>query len=234
MIISDKEAVRRLTGSNNLINRISSTASVVSVVSVVARNNNNGNNSRSTAMGLFGLNKSSISIPTPQIVEVKHDKVEETKIEETKIEETKIEEPITYSFNPFPLSTPISIPSTIATVDSNKQIEETNKQTEGISVANLLDNSDTQIKLGLAHDNALKLLNESVETLTLKLPNVRADKLPAVITAASKVVESIRKERNEVNKNSKDRDVHFHFYTPTQKKISDYDVIEVEAQVSNQ
>lgn len=229
MIISDKEAVRRLTGSNNLINRISSTASVVSVVSVVARNNNNGNNSRSTAMGLFGLNKSSISIPTPQIVEVKHDKVEETKIEET-----KIEEPITYSFNPFPLSTPISIPSTIATVDSNKQIEETNKQTEGISVANLLDNSDTQIKLGLAHDNALKLLNESVETLTLKLPNVRADKLPAVITAASKVVESIRKERNEVNKNSKDRDVHFHFYTPTQKKLSDYDVIEVESQVSNQ
>lgn len=92
----------------------------------------------------------------------------------------------------------------------------------------ILENHESQIQLGLAHDNAIKLLNASVSALSAKLDDVRADKLPAVISAASKTVESIRKERNEANKNNKDREVHYHFYTPKQNVISDYEVIEVQ------
>ena len=50
-----------------------------------------------------------------------------------------------------------------------------------------------------------------------------------MISAASKTVESIRRERNENAKQGKDREVHYHFYTPEQKKVSDYEVIDVTA-----
>jgi hypothetical protein len=91
----------------------------------------------------------------------------------------------------------------------------------------ILGNHESQIKLGLAHDKALDLLNRSVEALVAKLDDVKADKLPAVISAASKTVESIRRERSEQSKNNKDQEVHFHFYTPVQKKVSDYEMIDV-------
>jgi hypothetical protein len=91
----------------------------------------------------------------------------------------------------------------------------------------LLENHDTQIRLGLAHDNALKLLNNSVDALAAKLDDVKADKLPSVITAASKVVVGIRKERNEAIRSGINKEVHYHFYTPEQRKVSDYEVIDV-------
>jgi len=92
---------------------------------------------------------------------------------------------------------------------------------------NLIENHDSQVKLGLAHDAALDVLNRSTKMLGEKLDDVRADRLPSVIAAASKVVESIRRERSEASKNSKDREVHYHFYTPQQKKLSDFEVIDV-------
>ena len=92
---------------------------------------------------------------------------------------------------------------------------------------NILENHESQIKLGLAHDEALKLLNNSIALLSTKLDDVKADRLPSVISAASKTVESIRRERNEVSKNGKDKEVHYHFYTPQQKTLSDYEIIDV-------
>ena len=92
----------------------------------------------------------------------------------------------------------------------------------------LLEDSETNIKLATAHNNAVTLLHNSIDMLSTKLDNVKADKLPSVIAAASKTIESIRRERNEAAKNSKGKDVHYHFYTPVQKKLTDYEVIEVE------
>jgi hypothetical protein len=97
---------------------------------------------------------------------------------------------------------------------------------EKITLDAILSNSDTQIKLGLAHDNAVKLLNDSLGLLSAKLDDVKADKLPATIMAASKVVESIRKERIEASRD-RDREVHYHFYTPQQKKMEEFEVIDV-------
>jgi len=103
--------------------------------------------------------------------------------------------------------------------------EQNNPSAETIS--NLIENHESQVQLGLAHDTALKLLNNSVTMLADKLDDIRADKLPGVVTAASKVVESIRRERSEASKSSKDKEVHYHFYTPQQRQISEYEVIDV-------
>lgn len=92
----------------------------------------------------------------------------------------------------------------------------------------VLENNEAQINLGLAHDSALKLLTNSISSLATKLDDVKPDKLPAAIMAASKVVESIRRERAEALKSNRDREVHYHFYTPEQKQITDYEVIEVQ------
>jgi hypothetical protein len=117
------------------------------------------------------------------------------------------------TFNPFE---PHAIPTTPTIVSDAPILEQ------------IVENHESQIKLGLAHDKALDLLNRSVEILSAKLDDVKADKLPATIMAASKVVESIRKERNEATRNNKDREVHYHFYTPQQKLITDFEVIEVQ------
>lgn len=99
---------------------------------------------------------------------------------------------------------------------------------EATTLDTILANSESQIRLGLAHDKALDLLVRSTDMLSLKLEDVSASKLPAVIAAASKTVESIRRERNEASKNNKDREVHYHFYTPEQRSVSEYEVIEVQ------
>ena len=127
-------------------------------------------------------------------------------------------EEVKISFNPFQPLAPV-------TTAPKKSLEIIKKET---SIDSILENHDSQIKLGLAHDNALKLLNNSIEILATKLDDIKSDKLPSVIGAASKVVESIRRERSEAAKLGKDRDVHFHFYTPEQKAVSSYEIIEVQ------
>lgn len=129
-----------------------------------------------------------------------------------------VEQVVTVSFNPFkekteatviPLQIPEVVPENQPTINS------------------LLENSEQQIKLATAHDSALEVLTRSVTMLASKLDDVKADRLPSVITATSKVVESIRKERAEATRDNKGREVHYHFYTPTQRKVEQYDVIEV-------
>lgn len=178
-------------------------ASPMNLINKLRAANGNGNK-KNNAMSLFGIGKKPL---------------------ETSLE---IREQVKISFNPFgssessksseakeqlsslvPSSIPQQVPSSEPILD------------------NILKDNESQIKLGLAHDRALDLLNRAVDQLATKLDDVKADKLPSVISAASKTVESIRRERSEASKNNKDREVHFHFYTPEQKKISEYEVIDV-------
>ena len=122
------------------------------------------------------------------------------------------------SFNPFPAKQEESLPQ------SSSQAPTSTEQ-----LGDILENHESQIKLGLAHDRALDLLNKSVDMLASKLDKVSAEKLPATITAASKVVESIRKERLANKIHGDDKEVHYHFYTPQQRKVADYEVIDVPA-----
>lgn len=121
-------------------------------------------------------------------------------------------------FNPFSQAKPVEEPT---------EIEDSPSQEPNLD--SILDDHQSKIKLSLAHDKALELLTSSVTKLTAELDNVKPDKLPSVIAAASKTVESIRRERNEAAKNNKGQDVHFHFYTPSQRKLESYEVIEVPA-----
>lgn len=91
----------------------------------------------------------------------------------------------------------------------------------------LVSNADNQIKLAHAHDKSLETLTLAVDMLKLKLDDIKPDKLPSVISATSKVVDQIQRQRIDASKSRQDRQVHFHFYTPTQKKMEDYQVIEV-------
>jgi hypothetical protein len=157
--------------------------------------------SRDGAMGLFGINRKDNPL----------DSHPETKIlEAEKPNEVKF-------FNPF---------------EKKEQaltlvVKEHKTENQEPRIDDLIDNHDTQIKLATAHDKALDVLTNSINMLKDKLDDIRPDKLPAVITATSKVVEGIRKERNEAARNGKDKEVHYHFYTPIQKRIESYDTIEV-------
>ena len=131
-------------------------------------------------------------------------------------------------FNPFEdIKITKSIKNNINITEVNTAAPPSEQDQNTASLSNLIENHESQVQLGLAHDTALKLLNNSVTMLADKLDDIRADKLPGVVTAASKVVESIRRERSESSKNSKDKEVHYHFYTPQQRQISEYEVIDV-------
>ena len=192
----------------NLINRLKETSS------------------RKSAMSLFGVGRSKeVSIAGSGILSaitgVEHP-VENTSLKEKLIEEVIVK------FNPFSTkeeSQTSLLPLSTSLHQDHPQIPTFEPLPERLD--DILGNSESQIKLGLAHDRALDLLNRSVEMLATKLDDVSPAKLPAVISAASKTVESIRKERSEASKNNKDQSVHFHFYTPEQRKMSDYEIIDV-------
>ena len=158
--------------------------------------------SKNSAMSLFGIGKrEKVDIQTEDRINNKIDK---------QVESVRV------SFNPFQSSN-----------SQSSQVPELIRETSSPILDNILKDNESQIKLGLAHDRALDLLNLSTEMLLAKLDDVSASKLPAVISAASKTVEGIRRERNESAKNNKDREVHYHFYTPEQKKLDSYEIIDV-------
>lgn len=155
---------------------------------------------RQNAMGLFGIGK---------------EKKAEEKTSETAFNPFNDKEVKTESSASVSLALPASLPKPTPT------------NVDMTTLDNILEDNEAQINLGLAHDNALKLLNNSVAMMATKLDDVRADRLPGVIASASKVVESIRKERSEAHKSGKDKEIHYHFYTPEQRKVSEYEVIDV-------
>lgn len=181
-----------------IINEKESAARLNSPINLINKLKSNG--SRKSAMSLF--------------IRPSFAKPEETKMavaEQPKVEILKKEEELKaiVTFNPFEIAK-----------QSNKE------SSPRVSIDDLIENNETQVRLAHAHDQALELLNNSVALLSTKLEDVKADKLPSVISAASKVVEGIRKERRELNESS-DREVHYHFYTPEQRKVSEYKVIDV-------
>jgi len=170
----------------------------------------NTDNKKNNAMNLFGVGVRALSNPikieTAQVI--KSDPPEES-------------HEVIATFNPFNHKDNTQLipsrPNTILPKESKPEP----------TLEELLPESEAQIKLGHAHDQALSLLTDSVIELKLRLSEIKAEKLPSVISSASKVVESIRRERIEANKKNGGNDVHFHFYTPEQKKTSDYEIIEV-------
>ncbi|MGI0021245.1 MAG: hypothetical protein ACRD9Q_00140 [Nitrososphaeraceae archaeon] len=115
---------------------------------------------------------------------------------------------------------------------SSDSLKESIQESTNPTSEDLIGDVDSRINLATAHDNAIKLLNDSITHLNDNIGSVKKDKLPSVIAAASKVITEIRKERLERDKNNKDINVHHHFYCPEPRKIESYEVIEVESVAS--
>lgn len=201
MIVSNDNAESRIHNPMNLMNRMQELRSA--------------KQKQNPAMSLFGVRRSSNN--ENEIV-VKTEVKEE--VVELKQDNTSIAVVTPVFINPFKklaLDTSDRILETEEKIESDKQL----------TTDDLISDPDNKIKLASAHNDALDLLNSAVKELKIKLSDVSASKLPGVITAASKVVESIRKERLEIHKSGKDKEVHHHFYMPELKKIEQYEVIDV-------
>ena len=169
---------------------------------------------RRDAMGLFGIGNGNgkPAIPTTSLVEGNR-------------ESDKLEIP-EVSFNPFQKSTAL-VPQTSNPPVPSKPTLPPSSGAEAPNLDNLLGNADSQIKLSLAHDKALGVLDQALDELKIKVSEIKPDKLPGVIAATSKVVDQIQRQRIDANKARGNREVHFHFYTPERKKVEDYEVVEV-------
>ena len=88
----------------------------------------------------------------------------------------------------------------------------------------LIENSDSKIKLSIAHDVALDTLVKSLQMINGKLEEIPAKQLIGAATAASKIVNDIRTEQNKAGGS---KSVHLHFYSPIQKQVSDYEEVTV-------
>lgn len=217
MLITDKEAVSRLSSPANLINKLTS------------------QKARTSAMSLFGIGRKDNEVTaSPKMVSV-------NPTVDTTVKEADKDDCIV-SFNPFQkkaaqvqssqsglVVAASTIPARLPQAETKPAVIPQNPLPP-VALEDILEDSDRKIKLSLAHDEALGLLTDSVSMLRTKLDDVNAAKLPGVISAASKVVEGIRKERIELSKSSgaAGKSVHYHFYTPAQKKITDYEIIEVQ------
>jgi len=209
MIISNEKAESRLNNPMNLINRMNELRNKVK--------KQNG------AMSLFGVRRNINSITElSKMEEGLEERLQDKKENKLAVAGVpfvnpyqKITKPKLQTSDRILQTAPINTPSINTPSLNTPRIDD------------LLENSDNKIKLASAHNNALDLLNDAVAQLKTKLDDVGASRLPSVITAASKVVESIRKERVEIMKTGKDKEVHYHFYTPETRKIEQYEVIDV-------
>ncbi len=217
MIVSEQDALSRLGSPLNLMNRMKDSASNPS--------------KRREAMGLFGVNRNQNQSPepTPKVdVTVDVSKHQEKPTEEAKVTFTPFVKRAITALAPLP-----NHPSNLPNYDRNPHssssavVVDDSSESKEPGLDDLVGNADTQVKLGLAHDKALDTLVSAVDLMKMKLDDIKPDKLPGVISATSKVVDQIQRQRLDQSKNKNNRDVHFHFYTPTQKKIEDYTVVEV-------
>lgn len=224
MLISDKEAVARLNSPLNLMN--------------LKGNTEKSSPSRNRAMSLFGIGENKTS---PKVSE-------EKPLEEKPSEEKPAPLLNTTFVNPFngdsakelskaleKVSSSTSVntkPATVVEEKSNTNITEQSNSSQSPSVDDLIDNTDGKIKLAKVHNTALEVMHTALEELKIMVPSASVKQLPSILATASRVVTDIRKERIEANKTSKDREVHYHFYTPERKKLSDFEVIDVEPSVN--
>lgn len=96
-------------------------------------------------------------------------------------------------------------------------------------IDNLINNADSTIELASAHNKAITLMGKAMGKLEKKLDEdvVPAKMLPSIISGLGKVVTDIRKEQNDRNNRDKNETTIIHFYCPEQRKVNEYEVIDV-------
>ena len=95
---------------------------------------------------------------------------------------------------------------------------------KGAVLDSILDNAESKIKMEIVHNEALDTLVSAIRETKAGLIGVSAPKAADVAAKMSKIVDSIRSERN---KSGNTKAVHLHFYTPEQKKLEEYETVNV-------
>ena len=96
---------------------------------------------------------------------------------------------------------------------------------DSVNIDSILDNAESKIKLETVHNIALDAMVSSIQRLKDTLVEVsKPEKLADIAVKMGKVVNDIRTEKNRAGN---DRPVHLHFYTPEQRKISEYQEVTV-------
>jgi hypothetical protein len=93
------------------------------------------------------------------------------------------------------------------------------------TVDDLMGAADNKIKLEMVHNSALSVMSAAVSRIGILVPTLdKPEKLADIASKMSKIVGDI-KDKNKTR--GEDKQVHLHFYTPNQKAITDYEVVEV-------
>ena len=210
MLVSNDSALRRLSSSENLINKMKSgfkkNSHSMQLFGMNRNSNQNNNNQNSSSAENKPVSTFAFSFNKPR------QEPEETQKESHQTDSNMAD----------------SASTAIATLEKTSEISETNKilSDKPPLLDDILQNADSQIKLGSVHNQALEVLESAIREIKIRIPEMKADKLPSIITATSKVITDIRRERNESNKNGRQA-VNIILYAPEQKSLSDYEVIEV-------
>lgn len=122
-----------------------------------------------------------------------------------------------------PAAEPVHVPEVLPAVPSRQS---SSLPSNAPTLDSILDNADTKIKQELIHNAATTAMEEAIKQLTLKLPEAsKPHQLADIAAKMSRIVKDIRDDRKGVD--SRDKQVHVHFYTPEAKKITEYKEIEV-------
>lgn len=210
MIVNDNDALARLLSPNNLVNQIK----------------NGAFNSRKQGMALFGVGekvngnnqtaaapvfKSPFS-PGPPTEDIPDSNVSTGTTDNADVSTVRNSEPA------------VGLGEQLArTTGKEYRVVPVNEPT----IDDLLGDADSQIKLTEAHNAALAVVNAALTRVTNDIDTINPNRLPAILTAAQKIVDSVRKEKLEMAKTGNRGTTHHHFYTPTQRHINTFEVIEV-------
>lgn len=110
-----------------------------------------------------------------------------------------------------------------ATSTFTKQV--TAEESEQSPLDDFVKNADDKIKMELIRSAATDALLTSVKQLAIQLPAMESpDKLANVASKMSRIINELE---SKDNRNKDGETVHYHFYMPEQRKIEQYEVIEV-------
>lgn len=94
------------------------------------------------------------------------------------------------------------------------------------TIDDLIDDVDSRLNLDKAHKKALHVMNRAIQRVSDQIEELDSPtKLADVAAKMGKIVTDIRNEKK--NSVDKERTVHYHIYTPEQKKITDFEEITV-------
>lgn len=226
MLVNDKQALARLSSSGNLLNRINN-----------RMNNSSANRRRSQGMSIFMPASPGKQQVNNQPVEPKQFKFTNPFAKQQAAPDNELidnhqqidaVEAAGLEADDKSIQADDAQTETDNLSRSDTQTDTDNRSEASPRIEDLVESAEYDIKLQAAHNKAIDVLTASLEQLEIHLPMIRKpEALADVAGKTMKVIDSVRREKLERSKTDKNKSVQYHFYIPQQKKLQDYDIIDV-------